>query len=368
MGKKIQFIKYILFMIFFAAVCMTPYNIYAAETTDIEASPAPTMSPEQYEEVTVTTEQQYMPELGCVVVIKKTVTSFYTLVDGEYVLTNQTLEVTNEFPQATENPGTYDPSQSTAVPVTRLDISQISLKGKRISNNKTRLSWNEVPYCEGYVIYCSEKEKKGYEPIKTIDSAGTTTCTISGLKKKKTYYFKICAFNTANQVTYYSELSDCIQSTSYSTQKIYNKLMKLKKKYPDGYYWNHAGYNVSKNQDVTGFVTDRPCNHRNKPKGIASTCNYYLGRDKVLGYQCWGFASLFSDKIFGKASYSHHKSFKKAKVGDHVRYGHHSVIIVEKHVGYIIVAEANYGHTCMIKWGRKISKRALNGATYYTRY
>ena len=41
---------------------------------------------------------------------------------------------------------------------------------------------------------------------------------------------------------------------------------------------------------------------------------------------------------------------------------------VEKHVGYIIVAEANYGHTCMIKWGRKISKSALNGATYYTRY
>ena len=105
-------------MIFFAAVCMKPYNINAAETTDIKASPAPTMRPEHYEEVAVTTEQQYMPELGCVVVIKKTVTSFYTLVDGEYVLTNQILEVTNEFPQATENPGTYDPAQSTAAPVT----------------------------------------------------------------------------------------------------------------------------------------------------------------------------------------------------------------------------------------------------------
>ena len=62
MGKKIQFIKYILFMIFFAAVCMKPYNINAAETTDIKASPAPTMRPEHYEEVAVTTEQQYMPE------------------------------------------------------------------------------------------------------------------------------------------------------------------------------------------------------------------------------------------------------------------------------------------------------------------
>lgn len=172
-------------MIFFAAVCMKPYNINAAETTDIKASPAPTMRPEHYEEVAVTTEQQYMPELGCVVVIKKTVTSFYTLVDGEYVLTNQILEVTNEFPQATENPGTYDPAQSTAVPVTRLDISQISLKGKRISNNKTRLSWNEVPYCEGYVIYCSEKEKRDMNRLRRLTAPVQQHVQYQVLRKRR---------------------------------------------------------------------------------------------------------------------------------------------------------------------------------------
>ena len=131
-----RFIKYILLLIFFAALCMTPYNINAAETMNAEASPAPAMRPEHYEEVTVTTEQQYMPELGCVVVIKKSVTSYYTLVDGEYVLTNQTLEVTNEFPQATDNPDSSDSVQPATVPVTMLDISQISLEGKRISNKK----------------------------------------------------------------------------------------------------------------------------------------------------------------------------------------------------------------------------------------
>lgn len=62
------------------------------------------------------------------------------------------------------------------------------------------------------------------------------------------------------------------------------------------------------------------------------------------------------------------KALKRQRSGDHVRYGHHSVVIVEKHVGYIIVAEANYGHTCMINGADKISKSALNGATYYTRY
>ena len=61
-------------MIFFAAVCMTPYNINAAETTDIKASPAPTMRPEHYEEVAVTTEQQYMPELGCCLLYTSRVT------------------------------------------------------------------------------------------------------------------------------------------------------------------------------------------------------------------------------------------------------------------------------------------------------
>jgi len=368
LNKRKQFAKYILSMLFFAVLCVAQYNITAASTVDTAVTPEPSARPDSYEEVKVTTEQQYMPELGTVVTVKKTVTSYYTLVDGEYVLDNQILEVTREFPQAADNSSDYNQAQATLAPVSGLDISQISLKSKRISNKKSRLSWIEVPYCDGYVIYYSKKENNGYKPIKTIDEAGITTCTISGLEKKQTYYFKICAFNKVNQEIYYSELSDCVQSESYTAQKIYNKLLKLKKKYPDGRYWNHVGYKVSKNQDVSGFVTDRPCNHNNQLRGRSSTCNYYYGKDKVLGYQCWGFASLLSDKIFGKASYSQHKKFKKAKVGDHVRYGNHSVIIVEKHDTYIVAAEANYGHTCMIKWGRKIPKSALYGATYYTRY
>ena len=100
---------------------------------------------------------------------------------------------------------------------------------------------------------------------------------------------------------------------------------------------------------MTGITTKYPCNHNGSQNGIASTCNYYHGRDNVLGYQCWGYASLLSDKLFGKAKIKSHNSFNKAKVGDHVRYGGHSVLIIAKHKDYIEVTECNIGNTCIIK-------------------
>lgn len=345
---------------------MIKCNVTFASGVSALATAEPVTQADSYEVVDVTTEQQYMPDLGITVTVKKIVTSYYSLVDGEYVLVNQKLEIVNEFLD-NEN---YDYNQvyQSPAPIILPDISDVSLTCKRISNKASRLSWNAVPNCDGYIIYCSTKENGNYTPVKTIDGDGITTCTIRGHKKKQVYYFKVCAFSEVSGQMYYSELSDCVQSESYMAQRIYNKLIKLKKRFPDGKYWNHKGYKFSKNQDVSGFVTDRPCNHKNKRSSIAASCNYYYGRDKVLGYQCWGFASLLSDKVFGKASYSRHKKYKKAKVGDHVRYGNHSVIIVEKYDTYIIAAEANYGGTCMIKWGRIIPKSSLRGATYYTRY
>ena len=53
---------------------------------------------------------------------------------------------------------------------------------------------------------------------------------------------------------------------------------------------------------------------------------------------------------------------------DVVRYSGHSVIITEKHGGYVVVGECNYGNTCLIKWGRKVSSAELAGAVYSRRY
>ncbi len=252
--------------------------------------------------------------------------------------------------------------------VESMDTTPIILYTSRESGKKAKLTWDTVLNANGYIIYRSTKEDSGFKQVKVIDDASVNKCTFNNLKKKKTYYYRIVAFQNVGDKTNFTELSESEQVSVFTTQKIKNKLKSLKEKYPNGYYWNHVGCRVSKTQNVSGFVTNKPCNHEDEKDGIASTCNYYIGRDKIKGYQCWGFASLLSDKIFGKAKYRMHKDFNKAKVGDHVRYKKHSVIILEKYKKYVIVAECNYGGTCAIKWGRKIKKSELKKAVYYTRY
>ena len=73
--------------------------------------------------------------------------------------------------------------------------------------------------------------------------------------------------------------------------------------------------------------------------------------------------------IWRNAKIKNHKSFAKAKVGDVVRCNNtHSVIIIEKHDDYVKVGECNIGDTCMIYWGRKMTKKELKGAVYSHRY
>ena len=186
------------------------------------------------------------------------------------------------------------------------------------------------------------------------------------LKSKKIYYYKIAAFQLVNGYRYYSYYSSPVQAETRKTQKIYNKLMNIKSGFPQGMYWNHVGYKTGNSYNTSSYVTFKPCKHSK----TTSTCNRYRDRDGVLGIQCYGFAGFVSDTLFKNAKCKHHRSFKKAKVGDHVRYNNdkHSVIIMEKHKDYIIVCECNYGGTCMLNWGRVIYKKDLAGALYHTRY
>ena len=54
--------------------------------------------------------------------------------------------------------------------------------------------------------------------------------------------------------------------------------------------------------------------------------------------------------------------------GDIIRFEGHSVIVVEKHDDYVIIAEGNYAGT--IKWGRKLTKTGIENSAKYvlTRY
>ena len=283
-----------------------------------------------------------------------------------------------EFPSTSTPLPTIEPSETmtpssspepTATPIVfKMNTLAMNLTAQRASNTKIKLTWKKVKNASGYNIFRSTKEKSGYKKIKTIKDPQKLSYTNTKLNAKTTYYYKIRAYEKIGGKELETEFNEPLQVSSKNIKVLQDKLKKIKKTYKDGLYWNHAGYNVTAGQSLEGFITNTPCNHSYVFAGTASTCNYYIGKDKIKGYQCWGFASLLSDKLFGNAKINDHKSFKKAKVGDHVRIGGHSVLIIEKHAKYIIVAECNYGNTCIIKWGRKIKKSQLKGATYYTRY
>lgn len=250
---------------------------------------------------------------------------------------------------------------------TILKLKSTTLKGSRKGKNKVSLKWRQITGADGYLIYISNNRDKGYKPIQYIKSGKKVEYIKSGLDPKKQYYFKIKGYVTVSGKKKYSSVSNTVKIQKYIIVRINNKLKQLRKKYPIYSYWNHVGVST-KNKEISEMVTDTPCVH---PYGyeISLTCNYYYCPNNVIGYQCYGFAWKLSDEIFGRnAKIQNHKSFKKAKIGDVIRYKGHSVIIIEKHKEYIKVAEANLNQPCMIFWDRIIWEDELKGAKYSTRY
>lgn len=62
------------------------------------------------------------------------------------------------------------------------------------SKKKVKLTWNRDSKATGYYIYRSNKKKGGYKKVKTITKNKSVTWTDSGVKKGKTYYYKIRSY------------------------------------------------------------------------------------------------------------------------------------------------------------------------------
>ncbi len=168
--------------------------------------------------------------------------------------------------------------------------------------------------------------------------------------------------------------------SSISEAEAYSRLIALQSKYPTGKYWNHVGTGISySNNNMDSVITTQPCNHARDGR---ANCNTYIGitnymwagHNQISGIQCFGFASMLSDAVFGKdAPISMHTSYDRLKVGDNIRlttYGH-SMIVLSKTSSYITVAECNADFSsCVLSWGRKITRQNLESYNhiYMTRY
>ena len=132
-----------------------------------------------------------------------------------------------------------------------------------------------------------------------------------------------------------------IYSSVPTEQEAYEKMIAKKSEYPEGMGWT--------NDNFYGWSG-----------GI------YSG-----GYGCVGFAFLLSDAAFGDlpARMLTTFSYSDLKVGDILRVNNdgHSVIILEIHEDYVVIAEGNFNSS--IHWGRTLSKDAVMDADYMmTRY
>ena len=110
-------------------------------------------------------------------------------------------------------------------------------------------------------------------------------------------------------------------STSRTEQDVYNAIIALKSQYPEGMTW-----------------TDD-----NKFGGNGG---------------CAAFGSICAYAAFGQSNHNRViDGYMGAKVGDRIRHDGHTVVVLENHEDYYVVAEGNYDGK--IHWGRKIPFEAF---------
>jgi len=152
--------------------------------------------------------------------------------------------------------------------------------------------------------------------------------------------------------------ADAAFASSTAPKNVLKGLDSLRKKFPDGKYWNHYGSNKI---NLNGW-TNTPC-----PSG------HYLNGKQQCNGQCDGFARKLGTDLFGLDSYK----WKNVKydpktlcVGDIIRYGNrHTIFVVgfTPDEGTIIVADCNWDYHCGISWDRyfDISSRSINWVLRY---
>lgn len=197
----------------------------------------------------------------------------------------------------------------------------------------------------GYQIQYSAKSNfKGAKTI-TIRNNRTTSKTISNLKAKKKYYVRVRTYkkvkvNGKSKSLYSAWSKKKSVTVKQKPTPVYQAMIALKSKYPEGMPWTNANYYAWKGGIYTG------------------------------GYGCAGFAFILSDAAFGDAPARIHTDFNNIREGDILRlyYNTHSVIVLEVHSDGVIVAEGNYNSS--IHWGREISYSEIKqtGTYVLTRY
>lgn len=143
------------------------------------------------------------------------------------------------------------------------------------------------------------------------------------------------------------------------------RVNQLKKKFPNGKYWNHEG-NPRNNPD--GY-TSRPCSdHSNCDRNGTDYsgscgCNSFNG----MAIQCMGFAEKLGYDVFGtnpRTQWTKSYNLANIKAGDIVRYKTHSIFVTKVSGNTITYADCNSDGHCRIRWDAVIQRAALTNLVY----
>jgi len=91
---------------------------------------------------------------------------------------------------------TYNLSVKYAQTPAKVTITKATPAKKQVT-----LKWKQSKKADGYYIYRSTSKKGTYTKVATIKKGSTVKYTDKKLKAKKTYYYKVVAYNTDNGVT-----------------------------------------------------------------------------------------------------------------------------------------------------------------------
>lgn len=166
---------------------------------------------------------------------------------------------------------------------------------------------------------------------------------------------------------------------SFAANGIEMRLDKLKKDFPDGYYWNHEVKSASDrlegvlerlDERHAYSVSKTPCTDHNSAVPVGGRdCNYFDS-----GYQCHGFAAMLFYRVFGERASTLQEVDKKLweiKPGDLVRVKndtHSAIVLSVSGLKYTVaecnVADENGNGGCEISWGRELY---VSDIDYYVR-
>lgn len=171
------------------------------------------------------------------------------------------------------------------------------------------------------------KWKSSKSGVASVNSAGLVTA-----KKTGTAKITATAGKKSATITITVKKKPAVPLTE---EGVYNAMIAMKAKYPEGMRWTNAnGYN-------------------------------WKGGVQTGGYGCHAFAMILSDAAFGKLKARKHSNVDKARVGDILRINNntHTVIVLQVLPDSFIVAEGNFNSS--IHWGRRISRDEVRKTLSY---